>query len=233
MAGIPARPYTFFRVGPTEIGKAQCFAIKWGDTSGLSLGANFYTPQLQSYLDKLSSNPAATKPLSAYVDINPSVDVSSIDPNSLVGFVPMQAVYDDATGEYTVTDRPISEVSSGYTPFINGDILWAKITPCMQNGKSCIVDGLTNGVGFGSTEFHVLRVSDTRISRRFVFEFVSQEDTPQSCDLRFHRISWTATCSRHLSSVSPFPGTVGNSPGRTRRRDGHRSGRTQSKAGGG
>ncbi len=87
----------------------------------------------------------------------------------------MPAVSDNAIGEYVFTNRPLSEVRKGYTPFTNGDILWAKITPCMQNGKSCIVDGLTNGVGFGSTEFHVIRVRDTDISKRFVLDFLSQE----------------------------------------------------------
>ena len=53
--------------------------------------------------------------------------------------------------------RPFAEVKSGYTPFREGDILLAKITPCFENGKGAIAKGLSNGVGFGSTEFHVLR----------------------------------------------------------------------------
>ena len=86
----------------------------------------------------------------------------------------MTAVSDGATGEYACTERAMGEVRKGYTPFTDGDILWAKITPCMQNGKSCIVEGLPNGVGFGSTEFHVLRVAVPGISKEFVREFISQ-----------------------------------------------------------
>ena len=152
----------------------RVFAVRRGDVKGLSLGVPLYAPELRHYLNKLRINPAVTKPLSAYVEVNPRLDISGMDADTLVGFIPMYAVSDGATGEYTVTNRPLKEVSKGYTPFINGDILWAKITPCMQNGKSCVVDGLPNGVGFGSTEFHVLRVRSAEISKEFVMEFVSQ-----------------------------------------------------------
>ena len=87
----------------------------------------------------------------------------------------MEAVSDDTSGEYHLTDRSLGEVVKGYTPFANGDILWAKITPCMQNGKICVVDNLPNGIGFGSTEFHVLRTKHKKVSQSFVREFVSQE----------------------------------------------------------
>src|SRR5690606_30955161 len=127
------------------------------------------------FLKRLSGNPAATKPLSAYVDINPQVDVSGLSTCSLVSFVPMEAVDDGATGRVRLQSRPLAEVKKGYTPFAEGDILWAKITPCMQNGKSCIARGLQNSIGFGSTEFHVFRVRDSEVSAKFVWEFLSQE----------------------------------------------------------
>ena len=93
----------------------------------------------------------------------------------MVGFIPMAAVSDSATGEYVATNRPLSEVRRGYTPFADGDILWAKITPSMQNGKTCIVKNLNNGIGLGSTEFHVVRVRDEGISPEFVFNFLGQD----------------------------------------------------------
>ena len=52
--------------------------------------------------------------------------------------------------------RAYREVAKGYTYFRDNDVLFAKITPCMENGKAAIAHGLTNGIGFGSTEFHVL-----------------------------------------------------------------------------
>lgn len=56
--------------------------------------------------------------------------------------------------------RPRSEVKSGLHPFIEGDVLMAKITPSMENGKTAVVRGMTSPLGFGSTEFHVLRCHD-------------------------------------------------------------------------
>jgi type I restriction enzyme S subunit len=53
--------------------------------------------------------------------------------------------------------RLYEEVKTGFTYFAEGDVLFAKITPCMENGKGAIALGLSSGVGFGSTEFHVLR----------------------------------------------------------------------------
>ena len=73
-----------------------------------------------------------------------------------VSFVPMSAVSDDG---YLIDmiDEEYGKVKKGFTYFENNDVLFAKITPCMENGKGAIAHGLTNGVGMGSTEFHVLR----------------------------------------------------------------------------
>lgn len=74
-----------------------------------------------------------------------------------VSFIPMPAVSEDG---YLVdmTDEEYGKVKKGFTYFENNDVLFAKITPCMENGKGAIVHGLTNGIGMGSTEFHVLRL---------------------------------------------------------------------------
>ena len=73
-----------------------------------------------------------------------------------VSFIPMPAVSEDG---YLVdmTDEEYGKVKKGFTYFENNDVLFAKITPCMENGKGAIVHGLINGIGMGSTEFHVLR----------------------------------------------------------------------------
>ena len=76
-------------------------------------------------------------------------------------FIPMASV-DGATGKAIAPmERPYEEVKKGYTFFAEGDVLFAKITPCMQNGKHFIATGLIDGIGFGSTEFHVLRVGES------------------------------------------------------------------------
>ena len=53
--------------------------------------------------------------------------------------------------------KPYLEVRNGFTSFRDGDVIMAKITPCMENGKAAIVHGMKNGIGFGSTEFHAMR----------------------------------------------------------------------------
>ena len=161
-------------IEPPDEDPRRVFAIKRSEVNNTTLGSSFYVPALQHFLNQLRNNSTVTKPLSAYVDVNPPTHVSNLDDDALVGFIPMQAVSDGATGDYTIAAKPFIEVRKGYTPFTSGDILWAKITPSMQNGKSCIVDGLPNGVGFDSTEFHVLRARSPGISKEFVKEFVSQ-----------------------------------------------------------
>lgn len=88
--------------------------------------------------------------------INPITRFPKSAPGTQVSFVPMDAV-SDVFGEIAdIQTRPIEEAGS-YTPFQNGDVIWAKITPCMENGKAAVADGLVEGVGYGSTEFHVFR----------------------------------------------------------------------------
>ena len=78
-----------------------------------------------------------------------------------VSFVPMSSVSE--SGKIDPTDiRPYEVVKKGFTYFAEDDVLFAKITPCMENGKGAVAKGLKNGIGFGSTEFHVLRpINDT------------------------------------------------------------------------
>ncbi len=77
-----------------------------------------------------------------------------------VSFIPMPAVSEN--GEINTSEiKKYDDVKSGFTYFSENDVLFAKITPCMENGKGAIAQGLCNGIGFGSTEFHVLRPLDT------------------------------------------------------------------------
>ncbi|OIO44483.1 MAG: hypothetical protein AUJ41_02850 [Candidatus Pacebacteria bacterium CG1_02_43_31] len=92
--------------------------------------------------------------ISSLFELNPSKE--KLSNNQLVSFISMEDVTEDGIIE-NKTDRKYEEVSTGYKSFINGDILFAKITPCMENGKGAIASNLTNGFGFGSTEFHILR----------------------------------------------------------------------------
>jgi type I restriction enzyme S subunit len=67
--------------------------------------------------------------------------------------------------------RPFADVAKGYTRFRDGDVIFAKITPCMENGKIAIAEGLRNGFACGSTEFHVLR-SNGNILPQYLWRFL-------------------------------------------------------------
>lgn len=71
-------------------------------------------------------------------------------------FVAMPSVSEKGIIDTSIL-RPYSEICKGFTYFAENDVLFAKITPCMENGKGGVAEGLKNGAGFGSTEFHVLR----------------------------------------------------------------------------
>ncbi len=89
--------------------------------------------------------------------INPRRPRIQRDPEALTSFIPMEAV-DELEGKFKeVQARPFREVRSGYTYFEESDVLLAKITPSMENGKAAIARGLIDGFGFGTTEFHVFR----------------------------------------------------------------------------
>jgi type I restriction enzyme S subunit len=107
--------------------------------------------------------------------INPRFDKSSLADDVPVSFVQMASV-GAADGKINVSIvRPFAEVKKGsYTPFKDGDVLFAKVTPCMENGKMAVARGLTNGVGFGSSEFHVLRPSD-KVDAKYLYYFVSSQ----------------------------------------------------------
>ncbi len=108
--------------------------------------------------------------LDHYAEVNPvagAIDRASQEP---VAFVPMAAVSEEGKlGDHET--RPLAEVAKGYTNFARGDVLMAKITPCMENGKAALVSNLSTKLGFGSTEFHVLRARPG-VDARFLFYLV-------------------------------------------------------------
>ena len=98
-----------------------------------------------------------TNKLGEVTGVNPKkAEIKDLDKELLVSFVPMDRVGEK--GEFNPeVSKSIGEVYSGFTYFRENDVLFAKITPCMENGKGAVAVNLSNGIGFGSTEFHVLR----------------------------------------------------------------------------
>lgn len=114
--------------------------------------------------------------LSATADINPRrPQIIKIADDQPVTFVPMPAVSEVTAAIESAEERPYMEVKKGYTYFEENDILFSKITPCMENGKSALAIGLRNGIGFGSTEFHVLRANQNIILPQFLHYFIRQQ----------------------------------------------------------
>ena len=105
--------------------------------------------------------------------INPKHD-GSIPAECPVTFVPMAAVSKEVGAIINPQIRKYGEVRKGYTHFQEGDVLFAKITPCMENGKVAIARGLLNGIGCGTTEFIVLRPSEG-VLPEYIYAFVRRE----------------------------------------------------------
>ena len=110
--------------------------------------------------------------LSEAVVLNPKPERGSLADELDVSFVPMAAVEATSGQMDTSTVRKYGQVKKGYTFFREGDVLFAKITPCMENGKMAVAHGLCNGVGCGSTEFHVLRPR-SGVDPHYIYYFVS------------------------------------------------------------
>lgn len=117
------------------------------------------------------------------IEINPR-QPTGVAPSLNVSFVPMAAV-DEVLGEISAGGvREFSAVSKGFPTFVDGDVLFAKITPCMENGKAAIAFGLENGVGAGSTEFFVLRPRREVLSE-YIFYFVRRPSFRAACKANF------------------------------------------------
>jgi type I restriction enzyme S subunit len=107
-------------------------------------------------------------------EVNPPKPPKGILHNeTLVTFLPMVSI-DANLGQITKSERKeFSACLKGFTSFSNGDVIMAKITPCMENGKAAPITDLPYGLGFGSTEFHVLRPSRA-IQQNYLFYFIRQ-----------------------------------------------------------
>lgn len=100
--------------------------------------------------------------------------------------------------------RPLSSVAGSYTYFAEGDVLLAKITPCFENGKLGIAAGLTNGVGFGSSEFVVLRPAQ-ELHPEFLYYFLSQSDFRKDGEARMGGAVGQQRISKEWLESYPIP----------------------------
>ena len=113
-------------------------------------------------------------------EINPKESgLAKFSPDTQVSFIPMADVALKTTTVSPSQTRKLNEVIKGYTNFRQNDVLLAKITPCFENGKVAIVGPLVNDLGFGSTEFIVIRCDPNKILPPLLLQYVSSNDFRQ------------------------------------------------------
>ena len=108
--------------------------------------------------------------LNDVAEINPSLP-KGIDESQQVSFLGMASVSEQGT-ILSQESRILAETRKGFTYFERGDVLLAKITPCFENGKAVLVNDLQHPIGYGSTEFHVLRAKDDCLDPKYLFFMV-------------------------------------------------------------
>jgi len=108
--------------------------------------------------------------LEQVAEVNPRLRKTT-DDTQKVSFVAMASVSEQGFISNQV-NRILSETKKGFTYFKKNDVLLAKITPCFENGKAAIADNLENEIGFGSTEFHVLRGHEDKLDNKYLFYLI-------------------------------------------------------------
>ena len=90
----------------------------------------------------------------------------------MAAFIPMERIDATFLSSYSYVERKWGEIKQGFTHFSDGDVAFAKITPCFQNRKSMILNNLPNGIGAGTTELKVLRPYRNTLSVEYLLFFL-------------------------------------------------------------
>ena len=168
---------------------------------GQRLDVSFHTDKFEM----LSTNYANEK-LASLVSIDPAIRFNIYDIDMPISFVPMECI-DEEYGIISETRETTISQTRGYTKFEENDLLWAKITPCMQNGKSAIARNLKNGLGCGSTEYYVIRPKNKSILIDYIYVVLRHKELLKAAQSSFggsagqQRVS-----SQYLRSIKlPYP----------------------------
>ncbi len=145
-----------------------------GTLKEMGIYCNSHSDYLNNVFAKLRANKYYASNLEDFVEVNPTTSRKELQDDSVVSFVPMPAVT-EKVNEVIYEHKEYAEVKTGFTIFQKGDLLWAKITPCMQNGKSFLADTMPTEIGFGSTEFHVLRKKSEHIYMPFLWVLLADK----------------------------------------------------------
>ena len=135
---------------------------------------------VSNYLPKIVCQSKTYKAIDEIATFKPSKDeIKELPDDTDVSFVPMANINAYNVHFDPKEDRRIADVRSGFTYFKDNDILLAKITPCFENGKAAIARNLTNGIGFGSTEYIVIRANTSLVYPEWIFYHIN---TPEFID---------------------------------------------------
>lgn len=181
--------------------KKSIFSTSVSNLIGQRLDVSSYKEHFE-----MLSNKYPNRKLSSLVEIDPAIKFAGVNDDTTISFIPMECI-DEKYGEI-LEQREISiSQIKGYTKFEEGDLLWAKITPCMQNGKSAIARNLKNGIGCGSTEYYVIRPKTEELLIDYVYLILRNSEVLKAAQGSFggsagqQRVS-----SQYMKSiVIPFP----------------------------
>jgi type I restriction enzyme M protein len=163
---------------PIDVQKKVISAIEEIETEELKYRSTIFelTSSIEKKVEEISRSVSTTEKLKRMADMNPQKpkkdDYSTDMP---ISFIEMASVSEDGYIEQTETRSFGTVIANGYTYFVDNDIIIAKITPCMENGKCALVQNLKNGIGFGSTEFNVIRVNKQVILPKFLFLLLNRK----------------------------------------------------------
>lgn len=135
---------------------------------------------VSNYMPKIVCHTKSYKAIDEIATFKPSKDeVREMPGDTVVSFVPMANLNTFDAAFAPTESRKLADVLSGFTYFKDNDILLAKITPCFENGKAAIARNLTNGIGFGSTEYIVIRANTSLVYPEWIFYHIN---TPEFID---------------------------------------------------
>ncbi|UTF49811.1 restriction endonuclease subunit S [Desulfomicrobium sp. ZS1] len=133
------------------------------------------SPKLENFRDAYNENlpkVPATWAWSRLVEVGEISPRNEAEDDSTASFASMSAISEMHSSAVTSEDRPWGSIKKGYTHFANGDVVLAKITPCFENGKAAVMVNLTNGIGAGTTELHVVRPIAGVIEPGYIYVFL-------------------------------------------------------------
>lgn len=137
-----------------------------------SLNSSFMV--MGSVLDKVYSN--GDKKIKDICTISPKKsELRELEEDTVVSFLPMRDLNEHDINFTIKEEKKLIEVYKGYTYFRNGDVLLAKVTPCFENGKAGVAKNLKNGIGFGSSEYHVLRPKEGVVAEWIYYGILAEQ----------------------------------------------------------